>query len=428
MKRENKYTDKYLISLIKEYYNKHNKLPRQKDITSVSRSTYNLRFGSWSKVISLAGLDGTPSKQKDTDYTDQELIDRLWDYYYTYDKVPTTRELKKNKQYPNPQTYSNHFGSYKNALVIANLYKYRKDKYNFDVKTYSNKELLNLLKSFVNDIGYIPSVDELDNNKSLPCHNVYYNRFGSLENAYKLIGYKYDRANCNKSDEELLQDLKTLYEVSGIVPEYRDIQTNLNFSGKVYVARFGGWYETLEKAGIPYTKRNKFLTDEEIIKEWEILKNELGRVPACKEFDLIYSIWWRWGSYYDFLVDYGYNDIELSNLYSKIHITDNGTKCRSRLELIITSYFENNNIEFYMNYPYKNALQNDNTARTFDWMVKQNNNTYYIEMFGIIGNEDYYEKTKRKIEDCKKNNINLVALYPDDLKKPLNEVFSFLNH
>lgn len=87
---------------------------------------------------------------------------------------------------------------------------------------------------------------------------------------------------------------------------------------------------------------------------------------------------------------------------------------------------EKNSISFEKEVHYKDVIESDNTNRRFDWVLYNNNNTYYVEMFGIIGFEEYEEKRKKKIEDCKRNNVNLIAIYPDDLKRPLNEVFSFL--
>ena len=41
--------------------------------------------------------------------------------------------------------------------------------------------------------------------------------------------------------------------------------------------------------------------------------------------------------------------------------------------------------------------------------------TIFIEYFGLTGNPDYDAKTKEKIRLCKKHNIVLVAIYPQDL-------------
>ena len=63
-----------------------------------------------------------------------------------------------------------------------------------------------------------------------------------------------------------------------------------------------------------------------------------------------------------------------------------------------------------------------------NWIIYHNNKIYYVEFFGLIRNKLYKQGALQKIEDCKKNNIDLIAIYPKDLKnKSLEEIFSFLN-
>lgn len=53
----------------------------------------------------------------------------------------------------------------------------------------------------------------------------------------------------------------------------------------------------------------------------------------------------------------------------------------------------------------------------------------FIEYFGLTGNPDYDAKTKEKIRLCKKHNIILIALYPEDLisQKKLEDKLSILS-
>lgn len=52
----------------------------------------------------------------------------------------------------------------------------------------------------------------------------------------------------------------------------------------------------------------------------------------------------------------------------------------------------------------------------------------FIEYFGLTGNADYDSKTKEKIRLCKKHNITLIAIYPEDLvsQKKLESKLSVL--
>ncbi|HRJ57849.1 MAG TPA: hypothetical protein PLV64_16275 [Anaerolineales bacterium] len=52
----------------------------------------------------------------------------------------------------------------------------------------------------------------------------------------------------------------------------------------------------------------------------------------------------------------------------------------------------------------------------------------FIEYFGLTGNPEYDTKTKEKIHLCKKHNITLIAIYPEDLvsQKKLEDKLSIL--
>ena len=62
-------------------------------------------------------------------------------------------------------------------------------------------------------------------------------------------------------------------------------------------------------------------------------------------------------------------------------------------------------------YP-KDKELNPNFMRA-DWKVGK----IFIEFFGLVGNKEYDLKIKKKIEICKKYNIDLIDLYPKDLVK-----------
>lgn len=370
-------------------------------------------------------------KQK---YTEKELLNKLKQFYNTYHKVPTTRDLKGNKEYPHPEIYRIYFGSHKSALIKAGLYNLRKDKHLFDRHTYSKDEVINLVKIFIDDYHRIPTYEDLKNNLNLPSGNTIDRLFINLNELIKATG-NYPIHNCvyKPTNNELINSLQKLYKELGRTPTSRDVKDcSYTFGDNTYITHFGSFYKSLEAANIPYNKRTKFYSDDEIIQIWYALKNKLNRIPTIEEMrdqeiDVSHSIHMRWKNYSSFLKVIG-EDSNYNYYGCKTYYTINGTKCLSTLELKLTQFLEDNNIEFKKDYPYKNIFKDDNTTRTLDWMISYNNNTYYVELFGILGSEIYENRKARKIADFKKNKLRLIELYPDKIRyKSPKEILSFLN-
>lgn len=429
----NWYSDEELIEEIKKASQDLGRVPNSKDFEKrkPNASTIRIRFGSWENALKEAGLK--KDRQKVKDYTREELIKSLQKYYNEFNKVPTTRDLKNNSDYPTCETFRNHFGSHKNALIEAGLYDLRKDKGLFERHKYSKEEVITLVKSFISKYNRLPICEDFNTNKELPASSIILNIFGNLNELILLLGYEpINNSLIIRTDEEMISALQKLYLELGRTPTSRDIKVcQYTASDKVYISRFGSFYNSLEVANIPYQKRTKFLTNKEVIDIWYNIKYQLNRIPtlveiSSSEIDISHSIQMRWGGYSEFLKDIG--EESNYNIYGcKTYFTSKGTKCFSLLELKLTQWLEDSEIQFEKDYPYKKLLRDDKTNRTLDWIIFHNNHKYYVELFGILNNDFYDEKTKRKIEDFKKNNIKLIELYPENIKmKQPSEIFSFL--
>ncbi len=364
-------------------------------------------------------------------YTKEVLIKNLVDYYHKYNKVPTTREMMK-EGCPNTHTYIEYFGSYKNALIEANLYDMRNDKSMFARRTYSDNELIDYLHKFVQEYGKVPFHYELDEKDDYPSSGTYEIRFGGYNKALIIAGLDINHFSEQRSSEALINELIQFYKQLGRTPTSRDIAANKNIgSENLYISRFGSLYTAYELANIPYKKRSRFYTDEEIISFWEDHKNNLCRIPSATELydidnkGIFFSIHFRWGNYYNFIKHLGLED-EYKRTGFKIYETTNGTRCSSYYELKITQWLEDNKINFTKEVNYRDVIESDSSMRRFDWVIENKNDTYFVEMFGIEGYLDYDRKRDAKIDTCKSNGVNLIEIYPEDLKCPLEEVFSFL--
>jgi hypothetical protein len=178
-KYSNRYTDEDLLNEIRNVYNELGRVPNVSDFfkRTPNASTFR-RFGSWKNALSLAGLK--KEKVKSTDYTDEYLLNCMIEYYHKTNKIPTIRGMKK-EGYPTAHAYINHFGSFKNALINADLFKLREDKHQFcdtytdiRIKKYEYTDLLcedyikkgvfdigcSILPSNLNDIDFIPIKSE----------------------------------------------------------------------------------------------------------------------------------------------------------------------------------------------------------------------------------------------------------------------------
>ncbi len=209
-------------------------------------------------------------------YSTEELIECLVKLYKTTGKVPTIRSIDSTKGYPIARTIINEFGSFKNALIEAELFDLIESKHCFNRKQYSKVELLELLVDYVQKYNRIPTAKNNKKEKYLPSTCTYAKYFGSWNNALYLIGYNPIDSTA-KSNEELINKLKELYINLDRVPTTRDVSNSIT-----YLSRFETWYNALDKAGIPHKTYAKQLNNQEIINEWYKIKNRLKKFQPQK--------------------------------------------------------------------------------------------------------------------------------------------------
>lgn len=116
------YTDKELLNFLKLFYEENGRIPLQTDFVSnpgyPGYSAYQKRFGSWNNALILAEL-GT--RQKDKQYTGEELLNFLRFFYEKNEIVPTYRYFRHGPNCPSTETYRKRFGSWNNALKLAGM-------------------------------------------------------------------------------------------------------------------------------------------------------------------------------------------------------------------------------------------------------------------------------------------------------------------
>lgn len=85
----------------------------------------------------------------------------------------------------------------------------------------------------------------------------------------------------NVSDEILIEDLKSvanqLHKNSVTSTEYT---SHGKFNAKTFMKRFGGWLNTLEKAGLEPTRAKTDIPEKDLFKNIEEVWTKLGRQPS----------------------------------------------------------------------------------------------------------------------------------------------------
>lgn len=117
-------------------------------------------------------------------------------------------------------------------------------------KEYTDKELLNFLKTFYEENGRVPVLRDFVNNSGYPCYNTYREHFGSWDNALKMSGMIYERKKIY-TDDELLNYLKIFYEENRRIPVTTDFKNNPAYPGSAtYLRHFGSWSNALKLVGM----------------------------------------------------------------------------------------------------------------------------------------------------------------------------------
>ncbi len=129
-KPNNKYSDAELISMLQNYAEKLGRTPRMKDVENEpkmpSAVTYVNRFGCYKNALIMANLSKAHPKhvekpKKAKDYTDAELIAMLQNYAKKLGRTPKIKDVENEPEMPSAGAYVRRFGSYTNALIMANL-------------------------------------------------------------------------------------------------------------------------------------------------------------------------------------------------------------------------------------------------------------------------------------------------------------------
>lgn len=368
------------------------------------------------------------SKQGYKLYSREEILHLVKDWYDKNGKI-VIRDLRHKNGLPSVKQVINEFGSFQNCIKEANIPTDDKE-YLFQRECLSDEEMLDNYKRFVEEHLkthiYLPTNDEVDACEYIQCTSVYIRRFGSFEKINELIGYNQKEFNNNALEKDMLLKYKRACEEHGHTLTSREITklSKMNkeyiYSTEAYTTHFGSMHELQTICGLDKTTPGRGADRQELIEKLQWLGNELGRRPT--QTDLKYyknmpsdnAYLNEFGSFKTALNEAGFEK-------QKIFKTKNGVKVRSWYELKLAQVLESYDIEYDNEIMYKDVIHNFNRKYRFDFRVKINGRIYYIELFGIQGNELYEKRKKEKIKLCEDNNIPLIQFYQSDIYSKTNK-------
>jgi len=146
-------------------------------------------------------------------------------------------------------------------------------------RLYSDDEMLTRLRHLLQHRGYL-SKHLLDKSSGIQCASAYEARFGSLSEAYRLIGYTPERRKRRRirphrgphlSDDEMLTRLRCLLRQRGDLSQSIIAESKMVPSRTAYVSRFGSLRRAYELIGYTpdphrsFSPRPHGLTDHELL-------------------------------------------------------------------------------------------------------------------------------------------------------------------
>lgn len=294
-----KWSDEELLQVLREQGEKLKRPPIASDMCrakgTISASVYVYRFGSWSKAMELAGfeLSSKRARKSSLHHSDEELIEILQDYAKKLGHAPKVREMGVGGV-PTDFVYRKHFGTWKNALTVAGLRPSAKTYKNR--KTFTDDELLDLLRQFYLDHGRIPSIKTVNADKLMPSVATYRKHFGNWKRALWLAGFEPEDEQVlgwqKYTDAEMLKMLREKIDRLGFLPRVSDLCGEDDMPHpSTYIKRFGSWDRALKLTGTNIGTPNREIVMEgrrsirrkKAIRALVKFAKKVGHIPSSAE-------------------------------------------------------------------------------------------------------------------------------------------------
>ena len=358
------YSDDFLLSELKRYYEEHNEVPTSlifdsKDNNYPSSNVYMKRFGSWNNALKKAGLELNLIKY----YTKEEIVKEAVNFYKKYGRSPYYYELSYSSG-----LISNNWGNWTNFLKACNLPLNKRE-----VFLETKEKGIKFLQYLYRELNKIPTTFDVEE------HGIHKGWFAEKFGSFKLALYEaglisYEEAEADY-DKWIVNNINYLKELANKIKR------------------------------VPSVKEY-----EDYLKTKEI-KNYLSRENLCRKLNK---------TFVEICEEYlDKNILESEN--NHFYINKNEERCMSYAEKAISNLLINNDIKYEYQPLYKDVIDINKKYR-FDWKIFYNDKEIYVEYFGMFNHyndeisKSYREKAFEKIKICKENGIKLISFFPDDLE------------
>lgn len=469
----------FLINEFYRYFNMYNKYPLKKDMNEAdgfpSYVPYERIWGSYSNFLKEIGI--LEKNNSDGWLIHDENV--LREKYPTHDKQEIIDSLMITRKWDTIKAKASSLGV----------------KRKINRKKYTNEELLMFLRKYKDEHGQVPTSIDFDNSEKYPSYKVYAQRFGSWNNALKMVGFQLNLIKVfNKEDiineardfyckhnrspfhyelsfsstavkgkfpswnsmlteaelpiniddkeyiekDELLLSLKESFKRENKLPDLNTISKEIGVNRNIFAKKFGSYRHALFEAGLINKYEVTLDYDEFIINNLLFLRklaDRLNRIPSVQEYVnfINSSNEERVLSRENLCRKLGLTYLELCETYLPSYIIysdENGfyrnnldERCRSYPEMIISNLFIKNGLKYSYENLYKDYMDIDSNYM-FDWVIHKEKKNIAVEYFGYYDQSetkydlirDYIAKAEEKISLCRKNNVDLIDIYPEDIE------------
>lgn len=183
-----KYTKESIIESIQRFYSENGRNPICRDFDTnpeyPNHVTVMKHFGKWSTAITLAGLKAVTR----TNYSKEDVIISIQNFYYLNNKVPVAEDFRENTKYPNCATVRRHFKNWNAAIEAAGfeiVNKSTKKPYS----DYSKEGIILAIQKFHAKYNRIPTTRDFMDNPEYPSNGTVQKYFTKWNSAIEAAGF-----------------------------------------------------------------------------------------------------------------------------------------------------------------------------------------------------------------------------------------------
>lgn len=183
-------------------------------------------------------------------WSDEELILILQTKSRELGRTPCMKDFNNDPECPGSLTFVDHFGSWNEALLAADL----------PLNIITNESLIEKLQAKAKQLGRTPSFKEVMQDKDMPSAATYRQRFGSWAQALRVaklkVSYQTAAVSEGVNRDKMLSALQKKAKKLGRTPKGREVNTDKNMPCVAsYRKEFGSWNDALLAAGLEASRK-----------------------------------------------------------------------------------------------------------------------------------------------------------------------------